>query len=665
MKVPSEALSCPICYLEYNSTQNLPMIIPGCGHTICSKCLTQILENPNSTKCPLDNQRFSIHQVGIESFPVNFIVKQLFDKTPSKTLCETHNEKLRLMCLTDKCAVCDACAFSGDHKGHQIKPVKKFEQEVSQKRKELEEIINQFAGCNEDLNILLEEKRGVLLEYIKSKFQEMKWVLVKKELELLSEVNSYFDHQRTDMTAATKQDAQVIFTKVEEIKRLLNQNEPFKIYENSPLNILPAFLDEQKDQLNTKIDSQAISLDCQMIQQIESLDSIHFWKGKHSPSLKDLNSDMLKIHERDDWLVISLLGSGDETSESPMKKDWGNFSNHKKVILRVERDSMKKCLQSLISLWPNFGDLTHIKLELLDKDISDKELLGLFSIVFEHNHVTLQELRIDLSDCRVGDQSLGPFACEIFPAMTALQSLTLNFNFTNISDNTLVAFANEMNQIARNLQELDLRLWGTKITDLGVAKLFTPMENLKRFTLDLGSTSITDKSLIDLAYSTLPGLKQIEELKLNLSRTEITDQVLQHLNLNLPTIQVFMLNLHGTCITNQTVEALAKNVLPNSRRIKSFDLRLGDTKVTDDGIIQLSKNLGNVENFMLKLQNTLITDKSVENMFKLLLPTMTHLKELDIDVLGTKVSRKCSNQLLKIKEKLSQTNLTTSPVLLG
>jgi len=656
MKVPTEALCCPICYNEYNSTQNIPMVIPGCGHTICSKCLTKILEDPNSPKCPLDNRRFSIHQVGIESFPVNFIVKQLFDKAPPKTLCEIHNEKLRLICLTDKCRVCDACAFSGNHKGHHIKPIKKIEQEVTQKRKELENIVDEFGGSHENLKLLLEEKRSVLLEYIKSKFQEMRWILIKKELELLSEVNAYLDHEKTGIEKNKSIDSRYT-NKIEEIKELLNEGDDqlFRILDYSNKFIedktLTAFLEEQAQQLNLRVDSQAIFLDNQMINQVESLDLIHFWSEKKPPKT-DWNNEFVKIQEKEDWLVISL--GGENHHDFTFSSDWKTY---KKVILRVENNDeqmMNKCLQNLIPIWKNFEDLSQLKLEVLNKEICDKELLGLFSIVFENNHINLEELAIDLSDCKVGDQSLGPFISEIFPVMTGLKSVSLNLNFTNISDAFLRIFAREIAPIAGNLEHLDLRLWGTKITDTGVSKLFTLMENLKSLTVDLGSTDISDKGLVDLANLTLPSLKQLEELKINLSRTNITDEVMKQLSLNVKKLQVFMLNLHNTNITNQTIEALTKNIFSKFDKISSFDLRLGETKVTDEGIIQLYKNLKNVEHFMLKLQNTVITDKSIDNLFKIFLPAMLNLKEWDVDVAGTKVSRKCANQLSKIKERLSE-----------
>ena len=45
-----ENIQCPICYLAMLPPHHVPMIIPGCGHTICESCLSRIHE------CPLCHQ---------------------------------------------------------------------------------------------------------------------------------------------------------------------------------------------------------------------------------------------------------------------------------------------------------------------------------------------------------------------------------------------------------------------------------------------------------------------------------------------------------------------------------------------------------------------------------------------------------------------------------
>lgn len=48
-----ENILCPICYLAMVPPQRTPIVIPGCGHTICETCISKIQQ------CPLCHQRIS------------------------------------------------------------------------------------------------------------------------------------------------------------------------------------------------------------------------------------------------------------------------------------------------------------------------------------------------------------------------------------------------------------------------------------------------------------------------------------------------------------------------------------------------------------------------------------------------------------------------------
>ena len=48
----NKLLVCPKCKSSYDNSLHLPIILPNCHHTICSKCISQI--NSNSLVCPID-----------------------------------------------------------------------------------------------------------------------------------------------------------------------------------------------------------------------------------------------------------------------------------------------------------------------------------------------------------------------------------------------------------------------------------------------------------------------------------------------------------------------------------------------------------------------------------------------------------------------------------
>jgi len=52
-----EELRCPICFKKYDSKEFVPKIIPICGHTLCSVCITNTLEKLSDDEpfiCPFD-----------------------------------------------------------------------------------------------------------------------------------------------------------------------------------------------------------------------------------------------------------------------------------------------------------------------------------------------------------------------------------------------------------------------------------------------------------------------------------------------------------------------------------------------------------------------------------------------------------------------------------
>lgn len=52
---------CPVCYQYYNDSERAPRMVPVCGHTICTKCIAELLgkmdEGADTFICPEDRYR--------------------------------------------------------------------------------------------------------------------------------------------------------------------------------------------------------------------------------------------------------------------------------------------------------------------------------------------------------------------------------------------------------------------------------------------------------------------------------------------------------------------------------------------------------------------------------------------------------------------------------
>jgi len=608
---------------------------------------------------------------------VNFTVKQLFEEKPNKKVCEKHKEKLRLICLTDNCQICDDCFFSEDHKGHVIKPMKKLKNEAIQKRKDLANLLEQANRNQKDTKEVLEERRIALLQVITSKFEEFRWNLAKKELELLSEVNSIFDME----LAKIGLDCDTIKTiekKIADLKNNEIQEDFFGVMEQDVSEISQKinsnFLDEQVEKVSQKFNKVSNYVYERLTHQLSTFIELEFPIDK---LLKDLyadfqpgdlnNSDpqiiydnflsarlknVFKFETKDGWLMVSAEANPQRNHrphDIPI-----NIKEFDKVWLKLGKcDMMGEDAQMLLYLWRKLGQVTSVKVDFTYKDISDKDLLSVFAIIFGKAS-ELQAVAVDLCDCKVTDQSIIPLVQEILPKMFKLKSITLNLNSTYVTDAVVEAFAMRMQPVIKTLENFDIRLWETKVTDKSITKLFTRMEKVKRFILDLGYTGVTNEAIQMLAKVTLPTMKVIEEFKLNLSNTSVSDESVSQIFVGMESAKRFLLYLHGTNITDKSLEAFTTKTLPNLQGLEVFEMRLGETNISDQGVIGLFQNMNNVKKFLLKVQSTSITDRTVDMFTKTILPNMQALKEFDMDVSKTGVSEKCLSQIASIKEMLRE-----------
>lgn len=120
-------LECTICCEEFTlEGDNVPRILP-CSHTLCEKCIKDILQGGNVV-CPQCRQKFPAQKMA-ESFPQNnyilpFIRRKTKDigmKQQRKPLCVKHGRDISLFCNEPGCqkAICQLCLVK-EHKKHDV-----------------------------------------------------------------------------------------------------------------------------------------------------------------------------------------------------------------------------------------------------------------------------------------------------------------------------------------------------------------------------------------------------------------------------------------------------------------------------------------------------------------------------------------------------------------
>ncbi|KAK2181746.1 hypothetical protein NP493_383g03012 [Ridgeia piscesae] len=150
-------MECPVCFDVYKR----PLLLPGCGHTICQACAEMLISDSNFLRCPECRLVYQLRQ-GIKSLPRNVALQRAIDehsRTSSfaNLRCEQHpDDAASLYCKTCEKSICLKCFFSTKgqsvHNDHNV--------DTS------EDAFSQEMRLLDDLKTRSEETRDKEMEYI-------------------------------------------------------------------------------------------------------------------------------------------------------------------------------------------------------------------------------------------------------------------------------------------------------------------------------------------------------------------------------------------------------------------------------------------------------------------------------------------------------------------
>nr|XP_034963698.1 zinc finger protein RFP-like isoform X2 [Zootoca vivipara] len=191
--------TCSIC-LEYFKD---PVIIAECGHNFCRSCLIQCwVESEAEASCPQCRERVQRRSLISNRQLANFveIAKNLSLQEGKEgggkwSVCEEHQEPLKLFCKVHEAPICVVCDKSKEHENHKVIPLKEaFEEYKGQichhlkiLRKEREEILAYQADLNKESKDLLKLTEMERLKTVE-KFKELRQLLEEAEKRLLTHV---------------------------------------------------------------------------------------------------------------------------------------------------------------------------------------------------------------------------------------------------------------------------------------------------------------------------------------------------------------------------------------------------------------------------------------------------------------------------------------------
>lgn len=94
----NEPFTCPVCLERYKDPRLL-----ACTHTICRRCLVDILERDGNLVCPVCNATVALTDSGIEGLPSNYFIKNVLDVVVS------NEEEFENGGLEKTCRFCSSC----------------------------------------------------------------------------------------------------------------------------------------------------------------------------------------------------------------------------------------------------------------------------------------------------------------------------------------------------------------------------------------------------------------------------------------------------------------------------------------------------------------------------------------------------------------------------
>ena len=662
MQSQYQTLCCPICMIQYDKEVRIPRIIPPCGHTICMACLDLILQGSNNSTCPLDNTTFTVEKRSIESFPVNFGLLNIVLEMLAEELCHEHLEKKILVCFTDKTKICHDCALFGNHKGHDIKPLKKIKLNCKHNEQQLQKALDTLDAHHEEMNNRVQDMKISMEKTIKFRFKELQQLLKSKELELLQETKYFFDYQ--------KQQIYTTFGAHSTLRRDLA--EKISEYKQPQDDQFFKLLDEDLELLTSKIDHETFTVDAEQFEKelsmsISNLDDqlsglariIHksvlqyetmaqvcseyfakyLWPpldtGFEPHHLLRLHTN-LQIKTKADILEISLRRNNNKETAIKMS----NLKNIKKVTFYMDQYALTNEDNAVFQyICKHVDEKIELEIHCYSKEATNSVISQILYTISPIVH-RFQSFAFKLGNCKlVNDESIFYLMEKVLPNMKNTKSLTIWLFGTSISDQSVLDLMKYNTGTIKSLSRFEINLADTMITDAAIVKLFIPMTCIVNYYLNLALTKITDVSVEAFVKNSLLSMKNLQSFEFYLSRTQVTDRFISFPE-NVSGIKKFGLGLGGINISEELLVKLNSGCLEKMTSLEDLDLRIYESKIGDKEAEGVCVPMQTVKKLCLAMYKTDITDEAISKFAESTLSSIQDLKEIQVYLGDTNITDK-------------------------
>jgi len=614
------SIRCPVCLHPFDAAQHIPKVFPMCGHTICQECLAQVLKT-DEPKCPMDKLKFGREFRKVNAFPTNFLGKELLEMKRRWNSCGLHHEDKEFVCLDDNTLVCYQCVIFGDHKCHQVKRLSEYQLNAKIKKDELQGLANKISKSLDDLNTSIEEEQKRIKSIIKKRFEALHIDLQRHEADMQGRVTTYFTNKRSAIMKLTGDSAG--------IKKIIeNKLREFNDIMSNP-NIVQLVQEDFSD-ISKQIDEKLICPSHKSIKELDelsapvlkSLPPQDFAKGLNVLEKLDQELQLLKVKPL--LAVQELANNAIHVESVELDINIGMFSQ----IMNIQSSNVEKSYTFKASELSKIRGLSY-KISP-DRNIFNETVVNELSNLVKHI-IDTESVSIELHNS--SEQA------------------------AQIDQNLFLSLVSASFTFPKNIKHIYFNVKNTTIGDLAplfiIEKVLPRIKDLKSFYFISQNSGITTSVLKALAKEELSKKFTLEKFRLQISGAILEEQdVVQFLS-QTHNVKDLSLRFESTAVTDQWLDSFSVQILPSLDKVQRLEIGLSNTNITDEGIKRLLINLPNaVTNLLIGLEQTKITNTGLQEFLDTKVSTLTNLRDLDLNILNTNTSNDMPDLIRKARQKV-------------
>lgn len=551
-------MNCNHCKNAYNLNTRLPIILPDCGHSLCSGCLNNLQSTSKPIiKCPFDNL---IYQKNTQFKNNLFFIQKLKENNffkEKKENCKFHERIKELFCLDCNCDVCSDCILFDNHKDHKYEQIKKLKHR--NEKKNLEEIQGKLNNLKENFERILPTLNSKIDEYekkqyilITEKFDNLKTNLIKIEKSKLDYLKNVFEKYQNNLKNYNDS--------LDNFGQKINSGK----IEIHLLQRGIKDLEEKSDDLNFEKIINKSSFE--IIFQNNILENFCKIKTNFNETIKDQKSSSTTLEQKSPEEKLLLFESLQELiKNSDESKKYSKKSSKDKIESNIQTPNKLKPKKKRFFYEKEFNTPLSKKLHYKNIDSSLKKKNQRMNRTAQKSCTSLLNIRntnfrpkILKSKILKSKKELNPFSSTINDDLKRSKSKI------HIRKKSFIASPNPSPHKFKSVKQTSIFLCN-KENDKNYEKnksipkkinfqsIFENIERKNLVTLNLTNLKITDKILVSLS-SKIKKLKSLKTIKIE--RNKITDIGLKYLLKNIKENQVEFIFLNENKLKESAIDYL-------------------------------------------------------------------------------------------------------------